>query len=72
MCLNDDVQKQDYVILIGQNKIAKIIHYVKNRIHVSNILMLVNTNGINKKSTYLQMLHGWLENLRVSEIKRIE
>ena len=35
MCLNDDVQKQDYVILIGQNKIAKIIHYLKNRIHVS-------------------------------------
>ena len=70
MCLNDDVQKQDYVILIGQNKIAKIIHYLKNR--KFRVLMLVNTNGINKKSTYLQMLHGWLENLRVSEIKRIE
>jgi len=39
MCLNDDVQKQDYVILIGQNKIAKIIHYLKNRKRVSNILL---------------------------------
>ena len=49
MCLNDDVQKQDYVILIGQNKIAKIIHYLKNikimwTISIFGVLMVANTN----------------------------